>query len=285
MKAIKSILTFAAVLFTAGILAIGSCCFYAFKIEPYRIERKEYFLKEKEEEMPGIKVLQFSDVHIKEGFTGENLEAVVEKINEQNPDVILFTGDLYDNYSVYHEDETVITQLSDLHASYAKLAVWGNRDYGGGAARQYESVMEQSGFTVLKNESRSIVLGNGKKLLITGLDDSLLGNPYLPESEKDSDSDYKILLTHEPDTAEEYLDSGYDLILSGHSHGGQIDIPFLPQVNETALAATKLASEYSRGMYDLSSERDVKLYVNTGIGTTHIPARFGVIPEIAVFYI
>lgn len=84
-KAIKSILTFAAVLFTAGILAIGSCCFYAFKIEPYRIERKEYFLKEKEEEMLGIKLVQFSDVHIKEGFTGENLEAVVEKINEQNP--------------------------------------------------------------------------------------------------------------------------------------------------------------------------------------------------------
>lgn len=79
MKAIKSILTFAAVLFTVGILAIGSCCFYAFTIEPYRIERKEYFLKEKEEEMPGIKVVQFSDVHIKEGFTGENLEAVVEK--------------------------------------------------------------------------------------------------------------------------------------------------------------------------------------------------------------
>lgn len=267
------------------ILVGGGCILYAFKIEPYRLEVNEYTLNSNIENTTEIKIVQFSDLHIKEDFTYKSLEKVVYKINEQEPDIVVFTGDLYDNYAIYHDDENIIRQLSNMKATYEKIAIWGNRDYGGGAAQQYESIMEQSGFTLLKNGNWYITVENEKKILFTGLDDSMLGNPHMPDSTKIYDSDYDILLTHEPDIVEDYSDYGYDIALSGHSHGGQINIPFLPQINETALSVTNLATNYSGGLYNLKSNGNSKLYVNTGIGTTHISARFGVVPEVAVFHI
>lgn len=281
MKSIKGFFIF----FIFILLAVGLCVLYAFKIEPYRLKVREYNLHSDEEPSAGIKIIQFSDLHIKEDFTSENLEKVVSSINSQEPDIVLFTGDLYDNYAVYHEDENIIMQLSSIKARYSKIAVWGNRDYGGGAARQYENIMEQSGFTLLKNETLSVSLENGKNIIFTGLDDSMLGSPAAADISETSGGDYRILLSHEPDTAVEFLDLGYDLMLSGHSHGGQINIPFFPRINEIALSVTSLASEYSSGMYELYSDSPSRLYVNTGIGTTHISARFGVVPEIAAFYL
>ena len=107
----------------------------------------------------------------------------------------------------------------------------------------------------------------------------------MSDSAKIYDSDYDILLTHEPDIVEDYSDYGYDIALSGHSHGGQINIPFLPQINKRALSVTSLAADYNGGLYNLRSDENSKLYVSTGIGTTHIPARFGVVPEVAVFHV
>ena len=72
----------------------------------------------------------------------------------------------------------------------------------------------------MKNGNWYITVESEKKILFTGLDDSMLGNPYMPESTKIYDSDYDILLTHEPDIVEEYSDYGYNIVLSGHSHGG-----------------------------------------------------------------
>lgn len=263
------------------LILIGSCVFYAFKIEPYRITSNQLSLNEKTSDF--IKVVQFSDTHIKEDFTYKNLDKVVNYINKQNPDVVVFTGDLYDNYAKYHDDENIIKELQKINATHDKIAVLGNRDYGGGAARQYENIMEQSGFTVLKNGNWYVTTDSNKKILFTGLDDSMLGNVYMPDSTKIYDSDYDVLLTHEPDTADSFREYSYDLVLSGHSHGGQVNIPFIPAINQKAVSSTFLAANYAGGMYKLNSK--TKMYVNTGIGTTHISARFGVVPEISVFHI
>lgn len=265
----------------AVLLLAGSCVFYAFRIEPYRLTTNKFVLNEKTTDF--VKIVQFSDLHVKEDFTCENLEKVVKKMNKQKPDIVVFTGDLYDNYARYHDDTHIIKELKNIHAKYAKIAIWGNRDYGGGAVRQYESIMEQAGFTVLKNGNWYVTTESGKQILFTGLDDSMLGNVIMPDATKIYDSDYDILLTHEPDTADYFTDYAYDLVLSGHSHGGQINIPFLPAINRKAVAATALAADYTGGMYDMDS--GASMYVNTGIGTTHISARFGVVPEIAVFTI
>lgn len=262
------------------LLAAG-CILYAFKIEPFRITSNEFYLNEKSNEP--VKIVQFSDTHIKKDFTYQNLDKVVNYINKQNPDVVVFTGDLYDNYAKYNDNQNIMKELQKINAKYDKIAVWGNRDYGGGAVRQYENIMEQSGFTVLKNGNWYVTTDTDKKILFTGLDDSMLGNVYMPDSTKIYDSDYDILLTHEPDTVDSFQEYPYNLVLSGHSHGGQINIPMIPAINEWAVSTTNLSAKYSGGMYDLDS--NAKMYVNTGIGTTHISARFGVVPEISVFTI
>lgn len=84
-------------------------------------------------------------------------------------------------------------------------------------------------------------------------------------------------MTHEPDVADSFVDAGFDLILAGHSHGGQVNLPFWSQ------PTTALARKYTRGLYRLSEQTN--LYVNAGIGTSRYPVRFGVVPEITVFHL
>ncbi|MFR1725631.1 metallophosphoesterase [Emergencia timonensis] len=281
MKILKRIL----IVFTLLILVIGGCIYYAFKIEPYRVTLNEFTLNEEKPDREHLKIVQISDLHIKADFTYKNLDKVIKKVNEQNPDIVIFTGDLYDNYAIYRDDENIVTALQKIEASYGKIAIWGNRDYGGGAERTYAAVMEDAGFTLLKNENWYITLNNGKRVLFTGLDDALLGHPVMPDGTKIYDSDYELLLSHEPDNVEPYMNYDYDIALSGHSHGGQINIPFLPFVNDMALTVTALSSKYSGGMYTFDDNAIKQLYVNTGIGTTHISARFGVVPEVTLFHI
>lgn len=266
-------------------LGAGGSVFYAFKVEPFRVSVKEYRLNEARETAQQLNVVQFSDLHIKEDFTYLNLRKIVDRINGQNPDIVLFTGDLYDNYAKYNDDENIISELQKIEAKYGKIAVWGNRDYGGGASRQYEGLMENAGFTLLKNETCYIALENGRELAVTGLDDALLGNPGMPELDKERDLGYRILVTHEPDVVERYLDCEYEIALSGHSHGGQVNIPFLPFIQSGAAMSTALAVNYIGGMYELDGNGLKAVFVNTGIGTTHISARFGVVPEITVFHV
>lgn len=250
--------------------------FYAVKIEPYLLKTESLTLGT--DLAGGLKMVQISDIQISRSFTAGHLEKTVEKINGQNPDLVLFTGDLYENYADFHDDEALIRVLSRIRAPYGKYAVWGNRDRGGGAARRYEDILRQSGFQILCNEGISVALESGETLFLAGLDDALLGDPDaepVMEMFQAGEYGFSILMTHEPDTADLYADAGFDLILSGHSHGGQVKIPFLPGIT------TAMAEKYVDGLYRLNDR--TSLYVNTGIGTSRFPARFGVVPEITVF--
>lgn len=258
---------------------IGGLICYGFKIEPYRLKINSYTLGKTQTAAASFTIAQISDLHIKQDFTSDNLKKVVDRLNRLKPDIVLFTGDLYDNYSVYHEDERVIAELKRIEAGYAKLAVWGNRDYGGGAARQYASIMAEAGFSLLKNESASITLDNGSTVCFTGLDDALLGNPALPSQEDQNLFDYSVLFMHEPDIIDRYDSFDYDTAFSGHSHGGQVKLPFFKGIT------TALGEKYTAGFYSPGSESSRQIYVNTGIGTTRISVRFNVAPEIAFFHI
>lgn len=286
-KFLGSMLRAAATMVLLAVLTVGGCVFYAFKIEPYRVKVNEYRLaadRLAEGDGRQVRIAQISDLHIKEDFTCKDLEKVIDKINRQKPDILVFTGDLYDNYAKYHDDGNLIASLESIEAGYAKIAVWGNRDYGGGASRKYGEIMEAAGFTLLKNENLAVTVGDGRQVLVTGLDDALFGDPHMPE-QAEGEYGYRILVTHEPDPFDGYMAYDYDIALSGHSHGGQVDIPFMPEINERAVTATALSTKYSGGMYEFPDAGIKKLYVNTGIGTTHISARFGVVPEVALFLI
>lgn len=274
IKAIKVLILLVMIIVLTGIAAF----FYATKIEPYRLEIKSLTLQTNVSER--LKVVQITDIQISGSFTVDNLKKVAETVNGQTPDIVLFTGDLYENYAEYHDDKALIAMLSSINAPYGKFAVWGNRDYGGGAVRKYESILQQGGFQLLCNEAAIIMLNGGEKLLLAGLDDALLGNPDPdPIMEKFQTEEYRfsILMTHEPDTADLYSTMGFDLIAAGHSHGGQVNAPFLPRIT------TSLAEKYTAGLYRLNEQ--TTLYVNSGIGTSRYPIRFGVCPEIAVFHL
>ena len=104
----------------------------------------------------------------------------------------------------------------------------------------------------------------------------MLGNPQFPSPNQMAETSYDILLTHEPDEVSQYQNKGYELILSGHSHGGQIRIGNWRLRN-------KGSSSADAGLYQLNDR--TKLYVNRGIGLTFLPIRFGVPPEIVYYYI
>lgn len=249
---------------------------YAFKVEPFMVHTNNISLGDNQKKTQ-LKLVQISDIQVSKAYESNRLDKVIDKVNEQKPDVIVFTGDLFDNYSKYSHESEIIAKLSAMKAKIGKYAVWGNHDYGGGAARVYEYVMNQSGFTVLKNTGQTIATDSGKKIFIGGLDDSLLGNPSVNQTLAYRQKyDYSILLTHEPDVADQFVNTNTQLALAGHSHGGQIWIPFKPITNV-------LARKYVRGMYTLSD--GMKLYVNTGLGTTSLHARFNVVPEVTAFSI
>lgn len=259
------------------ILLIVALPFYAWKVEPFLVHVNHVELGKKNERTP-LNVVQISDLQVSEYFETNRLDKVIEKVNAQNPDILLFTGDLFDNYSKYPEQMApMIEKLKAFKANIGKYAVWGNHDYGGGAVRVYEDVMSAGGFVVLRNQGETLTLSDGRQVFLGGLDDSLLGNPSISDTlAYRQNYDYAITMTHEPDVADGFIGTDTQLVLAGHSHGGQVWLPFYPIKNV-------LAEKYTRGLYQLDAI--TQLYVNTGIGTTSIHARFGVIPEVTQFTI
>lgn len=224
-----------------------------------------------------IKIIQFSDTHISEFFDVDNLKKTVNKINNENPDIVVFTGDLLEQYNEYHNKDNIHEiweALGKINAPLGKYAVYGNHDYGGGAERAYKQIMENSGFNLLINDKIKIYDYN---INIIGLDDTIFGtfNKEVIASYLDEDC-FNIILSHEPDVAEHFFEYNADLFLTGHSHGGQINLPF---INYTP----PLAQKYKRGLYDIDNYRQTKVYVNIGLGTSKIPMRFMAAPELTVF--
>lgn len=230
------------------------------------------------ENSKNIKIVQFTDTQLGEFYNLDQLKKAVLKINKQNADVVVFTGDLIDNASTYEDREKVADVLSMVKAKYAKIAIYGNHDYGGGAVRYYSKIMSDSGFKVLKNSSELLNI-NGVKVRFFGADDWLLGkqNETLTMSGINKNQ-INILLLHEPDLADKYSQYPIDLILSGHSHGGQVALPIFGAIKKNTLA-----KKYNKGLYTLDNERKTKLFVSSGLGNTKLPFRFFNVPEIRVF--
>lgn len=262
-----------AVAFMAGALYI-----YARFVEPNLLVVKYENIKSSRinEDAPDLKIVQFSDTHISEYFDMRDLKRVAEKINAENPDIVVFTGDLIDEYKSYENKENIneIWEiLGSINAPHGKYAVYGNHDYGGGAERIYGKIMEESGFLILKNEK---VEFEDYNISVTGMDDAIFGI-----SERDrlaalaDEGSYNIVLSHEPDVVDYMLEYNIDLFLAGHSHGGQVNLPFVNVL-------PPLGEKYSAGMYSFNNYRQTLLYVNIGLGTTKMPLRFMAPPELTV---
>ncbi|WP_175638800.1 metallophosphoesterase [Metabacillus schmidteae] len=258
-----------------GILTGASGYTYARYFEPSFLEINK--LKITHPKIPksfdGFKIVQFSDTHLSEYFTIDRLKTIVGKINSLNPDILFFTGDLMDEPNQYTQIKEIVPILEKLEAPFGKFAVYGNHDHGGYGTDIYRNVITMAGFTVLQNEVKNISMLDGNKISISGIDDLMLGKPsYEGTLGNLNENTFNILLAHEPDAALKSKNYPVHLQLSGHSHGGQVQLPFYGP-----LITPPYATEYFEGMYDVGN---MKLYVNRGLGTTRLPFRFLSVPEL-----
>jgi uncharacterized protein len=254
---------------------------YANRIEPSLLDIQTLQIKHPliPNSFDGIKMIQFSDTHLGFQYNLHQFNKLVDNINSLKPDIILFTGDLMDEPNQYTEINKLMPILKKLHAPLGKYCIFGNHDHGGYGSEIYRNIMETTDFSVLLNDSAPVKLKDGSTIYFIGIDDAMLGKPNLPLALKNVPKNtFKILLSHAPDLAESASQYPVHWQLSGHSHGGQIKIPFLG-----ALVTPPFAQIYLEGLYSVGERNPLTLYVNRGIGTTRLPFRFLSKPELTVF--
>lgn len=228
----------------------------------------------------GLKIVHFSDLHYTRIITKKSVTKIINEINLIKPDIVFFTGDLVDTDKVLTEDDKnfLIESLSNINSTYGKYAILGNHDIANNNG-DIMSIYSQSGFNLLENEYDVIYSKNNDKIFIGGLNSV---SHELEDIDKvmsyydtnDSSNTYNIILLHEPDYADNIVNS-YDninLILAGHSHGGQIRLPIIG-----ALYTPKNGHKYVKGYYDLNG---TSLYVTSGIGVSRYNFRLFNKPEI-----
>jgi predicted MPP superfamily phosphohydrolase len=220
--------------------------------------------------LDGFKIVQLSDIHVGPTIGAETLEAIVNKTNELNPDLVLITGDLVDGSAKFISD--FIKPLEDITSTHGTYFVTGNHEYYSGVEDWIKEV-EKRGVQVLDNSNVTIKHGDSN-VLLAGVPDSQADSfgyegPN-PEKAKQTDDsyDYSIVMSHRPEIADEIAKSKYDLMVSGHTHGGQ----YFPWT-----MAIHLVHKYVRGLYDVNG---MKLYVSQGTAYWGPPIRIGAESEI-----
>ncbi|WP_042121680.1 metallophosphoesterase [Paenibacillus senegalensis] len=227
------------------------------------------------EAFDGTRVLVFSDVHLGHYYYSRDLASLIKQsINPLRPDLVCFTGDLFDKKMT--EREQVISALRMIKAPLGKYAVLGNHDYYDSPGRM-RNMYRQADFTMLLNESTFIHRGD-QAIRIAGVDDMVKGRPDLHKALHPlKEDEFIILLSHAPDFADRISnDFPVSFQASGHSHGGQVRLPGIGH-----LTAPLYGRKYVNGLYPLK-EGELMLYTNRGIGLSVFPIRFWCKPEITL---
>lgn len=239
-----------------------------------RIHEVEVPLESLPPELDGLRIAQLSDLHVGSTFDALWLREVVERTNAMEPDFILITGDLVDGRpAVMGEDMKL---LNNLKARYSTLVIVGNHEYYSGVM-PWVRAWRRQGLTVLLNEHRVFEV-HGTSLVIAGVADpnaARFPGLVLPDpaaAKVGAPKAFSILMAHQPKDAALHAALGYDLQLSGHTHGGQYFFMF-PLVSW-------LNKGYRSGLYDVHG---MKLYVSPGTGLWgYVPMRVGSPSEITI---
>lgn len=235
------------------------------------------------ESLNHIQIVYFSDLHYNMYMDEARFQQAIDKIIEIDPDIILFGGDLFDHPSVnYPAEETIntlIAQLQSLEAKLGKYAVYGNHDLESPASKELVySTLTAADFEVLENENIRIYNNDNKFIQLVGLDCELLGNVDINQAFLYVENNiFTITMVHTPDTVSQVPQNPTELVLSGHSHGGQVYIPLLGPLERVSYAEI-----YNHGIYKVGN---IQLDVSNGLGTTREDIRIFSEPEIVVYTI
>lgn len=240
----------------------------------------------------GYRIIQISDVHAGSFFHPEKLQKAIDLINEQKADLVLFTGDMVNNYAA--EFAPFVPLFSSIQSKDGKLSILGNHDYGDygnwkSAEEKTQNIpqlialQKQAGFEMLRNEHR-IIEKNGEKLYILGVE-NWGEKPFPQYGDLDKASQgvppeaAKILMSHDP-THFDYIvknhPSEVQLTVSGHTHGMQFGLDL------KNVRWSPVQYRYKKWA-DLYESAGKYLYVNRGFGVIGYPGRVGIDPEITLF--
>lgn len=266
----------------AVLLLVLSCGIWAFLIEPNRliIHAETIQIDNWPKELSGLRIAVISDIHTGAPFINDKkLKEIVARTNALNPDLIVLLGD-YISHNSWHshrvEPEVTAESLKNLKAPLGVYSVLGNHDNWYGSER-VRRAFEQNGIVVLDNEVAEVNWHNNTFWLV-GLADLWTGPQHVNETiAKVPPRSTIIALTHNPDVFPQ-LPPSVPLLLAGHTHGGQVNFPLVG----TPIVPSRFGAKYTAGHV---FEAGHHLFVTTGIGTSILPVRFRVTPEIVILRI
>lgn len=266
---------------SSTVLTVSGVGYYSALVEPgtCSVEIIPLTLERLSASFSGLRVAQISDIHMGGWMNLERFQQVADLILAEKPDVLLITGDFLLGREVTDGTEQAIEDLtkvlSPLAASIPSFAVLGNHDYWIDA-QAIRRMLASSGVADLTNTVFTLTRG-GDKLHLCGVDDIWEGNVRLEDvTAQLEDNHAAILLAHEPDYADISAATGkFDLQISGHTHGGQVAIPWVgPPI------LPYLGQKYHTGLYKV---RDMFQYTTRGVGMARLPFRFNCPPEVTLF--
>jgi uncharacterized protein len=257
-----------------GCMLLFLCSMYAHKVEPlwFEVKQMNITLPHLDRAFAGYRIVQISDLHAGDRIDRDHLNKVIDAVNDQNPDLVVITGDHVSRMPRRHIE--LLDIYSRLHPHDRTLAILGNHDVYNDPA-PIRTALKTAGVTLLENNIYTLKRANAT-LHIAGVGDVFAKDDKLDQVLAQLPvTGAAIMLAHEPDFADQAAATKrFGLQLSGHSHGGQIRLPFFDGY------LPELAQKYPMGRYQVG---EMIQYTNRGIGTVKIYARFNCRPEISVF--
>lgn len=244
---------------------------YGYFIEPKLITVHEHKITNQNitENFNGLKIVHISDLYYGKTFDEKSLKKLVTSINEQKPDIVVLTGNLIDPNIKLSNDisEKISNYLKKINTTIDKYTISGDNDI---KFDEWENIIKNGGFKNLNNNYDTIYMNGYNFMVIAGANtkkDKLNINEklntttnYINSFEKDGPI-YKILILHEPDVIDEITDNKFDLILAGHSLGGQVKIPSVGSIiNKEG------SKKYHESHYKINNSH---LYVSNGLGSEY----------------
>jgi predicted MPP superfamily phosphohydrolase len=258
----------------ASAYVVAGISYGVFYRNQFELVQKQLHLKKLPAALNGLTVGLISDIHSGPYISKEEIDGYIGTLNSLQPDLVFLPGDFVT--MLPKEIYPVVESLSGLKSRYGVYGCLGNHEFYSRAPDDITRRLEDAGVKMLRNQSVTINI-NGNKLALIGIDDLGHGDNFAAAVQTVPAGAVKILMTHKPYFFPEAAAAEMDLVLAGHTHGGQV---VFVKVGDFALAPASIASRYVAGLYEIG---DSLMYVSRGVGTIGVPFRINCPPEVTLF--